>query len=91
MMSRRTLRIATRPSSATPWMTLTISRRRSSVISGICRRMTLPSLFGVSPTSDSLIAFSIALERTLVVGRDVSSRASAAATLESWLSGVSVP
>ena len=46
MMSRRTLRIAIRPSSATPWTTLTISRRRSSVSSGICRRITLPSLLG---------------------------------------------
>ena len=74
--SRRTLRTATRPSSATPWTTLTISRRRSSVISGICSRIRLPSLLGVRPTSDSWIAFSIAPSAPLSKGVTVSSRAS---------------
>ena len=61
MTSRRMLRTATRPSSATPWTTLTSSLRRSSVSSGIWRRMTLPSLDGVRPRSDSMTAFSIVL------------------------------
>ena len=90
-MSRRTLRIATRPSSATPWTTLTISRRRSSVSSGICRRITLPSLLGVRPTSDSWIAFSIAPIEPLSKGVTVSRRASEVATLASCLSGVCAP
>src|SRR5215207_8835080 len=59
--SRRTLRTATRPCSAIPWTTFTSSLRRSSVSSGIERRITWPSFEGVSPTSDSRIAFSIAL------------------------------
>ena len=90
-MSRRMLRIAIRPSSATPWTTRTMSLRRSSLSSGICSRITLPSLFGVSPTSDSMIAFSIALSELLSYGVTVSRRASLVATLESWLSGVSAP
>src|SRR5271166_33568 len=65
IVSRRTLRIATRPSSARLRTTLTSSRRRSSVSSGIARRTTLPSLEGFRPTSDSLIAFSIALIEAL--------------------------
>src|SRR5271165_81908 len=61
IVSRRTLRIDTRPSSASARTTLTSSRRRSSVSSGTTRRTTLPSLEGFRPTSDSLIAFSIDL------------------------------
>ena len=67
--SRRMLRTATRPSSATPWTTLTSSLRRSSVSSGICRRITLPSLEGVRPRSDSITAFSIAEIEDLSYGR----------------------
>src|SRR5262249_43053791 len=89
--SRRTLRTAPRPSSATPLTTLTISRRRSSVISGIARRIRLPSLDGVRPMSDSWIDFSIAPIALLSNGVTVSSRASLAATLASCLSGVWAP
>ena len=39
----------------------TSSLRRSSVSSGMVRRITLPSFEGVSPMSDSMIDFSIAL------------------------------
>ncbi len=85
------LRTATRPSSATLWSMRTISLRRSSVSSGIWSRMTLPSLFGVRPMSASMIAFSIAGIADLSYGVSVSSRASLAATLASWLSGVSAP
>ena len=61
MTSRRMLRIATRPSSAMWRTTLTRSRRRSSLSSGMAMRIRRPSLLGVSPMSDSMIAFSIAL------------------------------
>ena len=59
--SRRTLRTATLPCSAMPCTTFTSSLRRSSVSSGIESRITWPSFEGVRPTSDSRIAFSIAL------------------------------
>ena len=65
--------------------------RRSSVSSGIARRMIVPSLFGVRPTSDSMIAFSIALIEALSYGWTVSSRASGALIVASCLSGVSAP
>jgi hypothetical protein len=61
MTSRRTLRIFTRPSSAMLCRTFTISRRRSSVSGGMARRMSLPSLDGFSPRSESRIDFSIDL------------------------------
>jgi hypothetical protein len=91
MTSRRMLRTATLPCSAMPWTTLTSSLRRSSVSSGMLSRMTLPSLFGVRPTSDSRMAFSIDLIELLSYGVIVSSRASLADTCESWFSGVRAP
>src|SRR4029079_2646415 len=66
--SRRMLRSATRPSSAIPRTTLTSCLRRSSVSSGICSRISWPSLDGVRPTSDSRIARSIALIELLSYG-----------------------
>ena len=54
-------------------------------------RMSEPSLAGVSPRSDARIAFSIALRRVLSQGWIVSSFGSGAATLATWLSGVSLP
>ena len=57
-----------RPSSAMCRTTFTSSLRRSSVSSGIARRISLPSLFGVRPRSDSMIAFSIALIEDLSYG-----------------------
>ncbi len=88
MTSRRTLRMETLPPSPTPWTTFTISRRRSSVRSGIWRRITLPSLDGVRPRSDSWIAFSIRPIEFLSKGVSVSRRASEAATFASCFSGV---
>jgi hypothetical protein len=61
------------------------------VSSGIESRITWPSLEGVSPTSDSRIAFSIALIEFLSYGVIVSSRASLAEICESCFSGVVVP
>ena len=51
----------------------------------------LPSLEGVRPRSDSMIAFSIALIEDLSYGWIVSSRASGAEIVASWFSGVSAP
>src|SRR5579883_1735424 len=59
MASRRTLRTATRPSSTCLRTSFTMSRRRSSVMVGMVRRMCWPSLLGVSPRSDLRIAFSM--------------------------------
>src|SRR3954451_12940053 len=91
MMSRRTLRMATRPSSAMWRTTLTSSRRRSSLSSGTPRRIRRPSLFGVRPMSDSMIAFSIALIELWSYGCTVSRRASGALIVASCFSGVGAP
>ena len=53
--------------------------------------MRLPSLDGFRPTSDSLIAFSIALIEDLSYGCTVSRRASGAEIVASWFSGVIAP
>jgi hypothetical protein len=65
--------------------------RRSSVSDGIGRRITLPSFEGVSPRSDSRIAFSIALICVGSYGWTESSRASGALIVAMLESGVAVP
>src|SRR6185295_2190413 len=50
--SRRTLRTATRAFSASARTTLVMSRRRSSVSGGSGRRITVPALTGLRPSSD---------------------------------------
>src|SRR5660397_227722 len=57
MTSRRTLRTATRLSSARPRTTRTSSFRRSSVRGGIFNRTVLPSTLGFRMRSDSCSAF----------------------------------
>src|SRR5918994_2881235 len=91
MMSRRTFRIATLPSSATRRTTLTRSLRRSSVSAGIGSRISLPSFDGVNPRADSWIARSIVLIEPGSNGWIVSSRGSGALIVASCLSGVCVP
>src|SRR5439155_1519629 len=59
--ARRTFRSATRPSSAMCLTIFTYSLRRSAVSGGNDRRMTLPSLLGLSPRSECWMAFSMAL------------------------------
>src|SRR5881397_2742383 len=54
-------RIATRASSACLATVFASCFRRSSVGGGIVSRITFPSLIGVSPRSDAMMAFSIAL------------------------------
>ena len=69
-MSRRTLRTATRPSSAMCLTTFTYSLRRSSVSGGNARRMTVPSLLGAMPevaVADGLLD---GAHRVAVVGPD---------------------
>ncbi len=91
MTSRRTLRIATFPSSPTRRTTLTSSFRRSSVSVGIGRRMILPSFDGVRPRSDSWIARSIAFIEPGSNGCTVRSRASGAPIDARLFKGVGVP
>jgi len=91
MQSRRTLRTATLPSSASRCTSLTRSRRRSSVSAGIGRRITWPSLLGLSPRSLSMMARSMLFMVVLSNGCTVSSRASGAAMFAICLSGVRVP
>ena len=77
---RRTLRTATRPSSARSWTCFTRSLRRSSVSGGNARRITWPSLEGVIPRSLDWIAFSIAPMAPLSKGWTASSRGSGTLT-----------
>jgi len=53
--------------------------------------MTRPSLLGVSPTSDSMIAFSMALIDDASYGWTVIRRASGTLTVASCLTGVIAP
>ena len=59
--SRRILRIATLPPSASPRTTFTKSLRRSSVNGGNGIRISVPLDCGFKPKSDFMIAFSTAL------------------------------
>ncbi len=91
MTSRRTLRTATRPSSAMWRVILTYSLRRSSVSCGIGSRIILPSLDGVRPRSDSMIARSICLIADGSNGWIVSMRGSGTLIVAMFFSGVGVP
>ena len=91
MMSRRTLRMATRPSSAIARTIFTRSLRRSSVSSGITRRTMLPSLEGARPSCASTMPFSIAFIEDLSNGWIVSIRASGTLIVASCFSGVCAP
>jgi hypothetical protein len=53
--------------------------------------MILPSFDGVSPRSDSMIAFSIAFIELGSNGWTVSMRGSGTLIVASWFSGVGVP
>src|SRR5438094_520451 len=80
LASRRTLRTATRASSAILWTFLTSCLRRSSVGVGIVSRMTLPSFTGWMPRSDFMIAFSTSLSWAASHGWIMSVRASGTET-----------
>jgi hypothetical protein len=89
--SRRTLRIATRPSSACLCATFTRFLRRSSVSWGTGMRISLPSFWGLRSRSEARIAFSIAGINEGSQGWSVISVGSVTARLPTWLSGVGVP
>src|SRR5204863_3623581 len=91
LASRRTLRTATRASSAILWTFLTSCLRRSSVGVGIVSRMTLPSFTGWMPRSDFMMAFSTSLSCAASHGWIMSVRASGTETEAIWLMGVGLP
>ena len=70
---------------------LTYSLRRSLVSSGMVIRMTLPSLEGLAPTSESLRARSMSRSAVLSYGVMRRVRASGTAKEASCCSGVGVP
>ena len=74
--SRRILRIATFADSMYLPISLTSSRRRSSVNIGITKRMTEPSFAGVIPRSDSYNDFSMSFKIDLSKGVTIKTRAS---------------
>ncbi len=88
---RRTFRTATRASSARSLTTRMRSLRRSSVRGGKDRRMTLPSLLGVSPRSEVWMPRSIAEIAPLSKGWITSSRGSGTEIEAMSLSGCCVP
>lgn len=88
---RRTLRIATRESSAFALASFTKSRRRSSVRAGSTTRMTLPSLEGFTPRSESRSDFSTAVIELLSNGETRIVRASVTVNDASCCSGVGAP
>ncbi len=83
--------MATLPSSARPFTRFTISLRRSSVSGGKDRRMTTPSLAGLSPRSLLRMAFSMAERFALSNGLMMSMRASGTWNPASCWSGTSEP
>ena len=70
---------------------LTISCRRSWVIIGMGRRITVPSLLGVMPRSARISSFSIALSVERSKGCTTSRRGSGALMVATWLRGIAVP
>src|SRR5580704_7976605 len=91
MPSRRTLRTATRPSSAYLWASLASSARRSVVSSGIGMRIICPSGAGLRPRPASRIALAVATTKPLSQTLTVSRRGSGALTVPTWLSAMRWP
>ena len=67
------------------------SRRRSSVSCGKLIRMTVPSLVGLTPRSESRIARSIAPIELLSYGVTTAMRGSGTVSEASWMTGVIAP
>ena len=88
---RRRLRTATRPSSALARASLMYSLRRSSVSSGKPQRSTLPSLDGLTPRSESRMAFSMLAIAPMSYGEIRMVRASCEVKDASCWIGVGVP
>ena len=88
MPSRRTLRTAIRAFSAYWPTSLASSLRRSSVRSGIGRRIIWPSVIGLSPSPAERIAFSTGWTLDRSHTWTDSMRASGTDTVATWLSGM---
>ena len=91
LASRRTLRMATRPSSACLWACLTRVLRRSSVSDGMGMRMSFPSFCGFRSRSEPRMAFSMGWSSLGSQGWMVMRVGSGVARLPTWLRGVGVP
>ena len=91
MASRRMLRMATLPPSPYFFTCLVSSFRRSSVSWGKIRRITLPSFWGLMPSSEASRAFSTALSRVPSQGWITRVRASGVEMEATCWMGVSVP
>ena len=91
IVSVRACRTAIRPSSASLCTTFTSSLRRSSERAGSGTRIKAPWVAGLRPRSASRMAFSMAWVSDLSNGCTVSNRASGAATMATWLSGIELP
>ena len=85
------LRIAILAFSPTFFTSLANSLRVSSVSAGITKRITEPSLAGLIPRSDSLMARSISAIDPLSNGEIKRTRASGTVIEANWLSGVGAP
>ena len=90
-MSRRILRTATLAVSASWRTTLIRSFLRSSVSAGIGTRIMSPETAGLSPRSESRIAFSTTCTIFFSQGWTAMVRASARVTLATWLIGIIEP
>ena len=92
LASRRTLRTATRPSSACLWACFTRILRRSSVRDGIGNADDLAVVLGVEvEVATARMAFSMAGSSVASQGWMVMRVGSGTARLPTWLSGVGVP
>ena len=69
------------------FVTFTRSFRRSSVSGGMLIRITLPSLFGLTDSSDFWIAFSISPSTERSQGWMITRRASGIEMVATWLIG----
>ena len=73
------------------FVSFTSSLRRSSVRGGMLIRMTFPSLFGFTESSDFWIAFSIAGSTDRSQGWMITSRASGMDSVATWFRGTLLP
>ena len=85
--SRRMLRTAMRPPSASWRTTRIMSLRRSSVSGGSGTRITVPAVAGFRPRSEFMIAFSMTATMSFSHGVTVSVRESSTPTFATWFSG----
>ena len=85
------LRMAILASSASLLHCFVSARRRSSVSAGMARRITSPLFSGMMPTSESIMAFSMAWNMLLSQGLMAMVRESGVEMAETLLSGTWLP